>query len=118
MRQDHGKHFWPWWKEKILSKRSNDSWRFKMENSFEEAIFNIERDRPMAWFLKKKHRLTALSPDMSENMVHKRIFRNHGGDLEHAIRSRSIEPCSEEYYTNAIEDITTRTKLVEIGTKH
>ncbi|MBW0488356.1 hypothetical protein O181_028071 [Austropuccinia psidii MF-1] len=30
MRKDHGKHSWPWWKEQILSKWENDSWRFKM----------------------------------------------------------------------------------------
>ncbi|MBW0541561.1 hypothetical protein O181_081276 [Austropuccinia psidii MF-1] len=82
MTKDHGKHPWPWWKEQIISKWENDSWRFKMENSFEEAIFNIERDRPMTWF-----------------------------DLEHAIRSRCIEPCSTEDYINAMEDITTRTKI-------
>ncbi|MBW0570143.1 hypothetical protein O181_109858 [Austropuccinia psidii MF-1] len=64
MRQDHGKHSWPWWKEQIISKWENDSWRFKMENSFEEAILNIERDRQMSWFLKQKDKLTALHPDM------------------------------------------------------
>ncbi|MBW0520674.1 hypothetical protein O181_060389 [Austropuccinia psidii MF-1] len=35
MRQDDGKHSWPLWKEKIISKWENYSWRFKMENSFE-----------------------------------------------------------------------------------
>ncbi|MBW0563538.1 hypothetical protein O181_103253 [Austropuccinia psidii MF-1] len=44
-------------------------------------------------------------------MVHKRILRNWGGDLEHAIRSRCIEPCSTEDYINAIKDITARTKI-------
>ncbi|MBW0570265.1 hypothetical protein O181_109980 [Austropuccinia psidii MF-1] len=111
MRQDHGKHSWPWWKEQIISKWENDSWRFRMENSFEEAIFNIGRDMPVTWFLKQKDRLTALHPDMSETMVHKRILRKFGGDLEHAIRSRCIEPCSTEDYINAMEDITTRTKI-------
>ncbi|MBW0541655.1 hypothetical protein O181_081370 [Austropuccinia psidii MF-1] len=111
MRQDHAKHFWPWWKEQIISKWANDSWRFKKENSFEETIFNIERDRPMSWFLKQKDRLTALHPDMSETLVHKRILRKCGGDLEHAIRSRCIEPCSTEDYINAMEDITPRTKI-------
>ncbi|MBW0559389.1 hypothetical protein O181_099104 [Austropuccinia psidii MF-1] len=111
MRQDHGKHSWPWWKDKIISKWENDSWRCIMENSFKEAIFNIERDRPMSWFLKQKDRLTALHPDMSENMVHKRILRKCGGDLEHAIRSKFIEPSSTEDYINAMEDITTRTKI-------
>ncbi|MBW0549663.1 hypothetical protein O181_089378 [Austropuccinia psidii MF-1] len=111
MRQDHGKHSWPWWKEQVISKWENDSWRYKMENSFEEAISDIERDRPMYWFLKKKDRLTALCPDMSETMVHKRILRKCGGDLEHAIRSRFIETCSTEDYINAMKDITTRTKI-------
>ncbi|MBW0501039.1 hypothetical protein O181_040754 [Austropuccinia psidii MF-1] len=111
MRQDHGKHSWPWWKEKIISKLENDSWRFKMENSFKEATFNIERDRTMSWLLKQKERLTALHPDMSEIMINKRISRKCGGDLEHAIRNRFIEPCSTEDYINAMEDITTRTKI-------
>ncbi|MBW0500924.1 hypothetical protein O181_040639 [Austropuccinia psidii MF-1] len=111
MRQDHGKNSRPWWKEKITSKWENDSWRFKMEISFEEAIFNIERNRTMSWYLKQKDRLTALHPDMSEKMVHKRILRNCGGDLEHAIRRRCIEPCYTEDYINSIKDITTRTKI-------
>ncbi|MBW0572848.1 hypothetical protein O181_112563 [Austropuccinia psidii MF-1] len=111
MRQDHGKHSWPWWKAQITYKWENDSWRFKMENSFEEAIFNIERDKPMYWFLKQKDRLIALHPDMSETMIHERISRKCGGDLEHAIRSRCIEPCSTEDYINSMEYITTRTKI-------
>ncbi|MBW0509665.1 hypothetical protein O181_049380 [Austropuccinia psidii MF-1] len=111
MRQDHGKHYWPFWKEKIISKWANDSWRFKMGNSFEEAIFNTERERPMSWFLEQKYSLIALHPDMSETVIHKRILRKCGGDLEHAIRSRGLEPCSTEYYINTMEDITTRTKI-------
>ncbi|MBW0508122.1 hypothetical protein O181_047837 [Austropuccinia psidii MF-1] len=54
MRQDHGKHSWPWWKEQIISKWARDSWRFKMENSFEEATFNNERDMPMSGFLNRR----------------------------------------------------------------
>ncbi|MBW0516679.1 hypothetical protein O181_056394 [Austropuccinia psidii MF-1] len=111
MRHDHGKHSWPWWREQIISKWENDSWSFKLENSFEEAIFNIERDRHMSLFLKQKERLTALHPDMSETMVHKRILSKCGGDLEHTIRSRCIEPFSTADYINAMEDITTRTKI-------
>ncbi|MBW0522670.1 hypothetical protein O181_062385 [Austropuccinia psidii MF-1] len=34
MRLDHGKHDWPWWKCEIITKWSNNSWRFKMENDF------------------------------------------------------------------------------------
>ncbi|MBW0547121.1 hypothetical protein O181_086836 [Austropuccinia psidii MF-1] len=113
MRQDNGKHSWTWGKEQIIFKWENDSWRFKMENSFEEAIFNIERHRPMSWFLKQKDRLTSLHPDMSGTMIHKRILIRCGSDLEHAIRSRCIEPCSTEYYINAMEDITTRKEIGE-----
>ncbi|MBW0500507.1 hypothetical protein O181_040222 [Austropuccinia psidii MF-1] len=111
MRQDHGKHSWPWWREQIVSKWENDPWRFKMKNSFEDAIFNIEKDRPMSWFLKQKDRLTDLHPDMSETMLHKRILRKCGGDREHATRSRCIETCSTKDSINAMEDITTRTKI-------
>ncbi|MBW0546654.1 hypothetical protein O181_086369 [Austropuccinia psidii MF-1] len=111
MRRDHGKHSWPWWEEQVVSKWANDSWRFRMENSFEEAIFNIERDRLMSCFLKQKDRLTPLHPDISETMVHERILRKCGGDLEHSIRRRCIETCSIEDYTNSMEDITTRTKI-------
>ncbi|MBW0503752.1 hypothetical protein O181_043467 [Austropuccinia psidii MF-1] len=82
-----------------------------MENSFEESIFNIERDRPMSWFLKQKDRLTALHPYISETMINKMITRKCGGDLEYAIRRRCIEACSTEDYINAMEDITTRTKI-------
>ncbi|MBW0499461.1 hypothetical protein O181_039176 [Austropuccinia psidii MF-1] len=109
MRQDNGKNCWPWWKEQIISKWENYSWIFKMENSFEEAISNIERDRAMSWFLNQKDRLTALHPYVSETMIHIRILRKCGDDLEHAIRSRCIEPFSTEGYIKAMEDITTRT---------
>ncbi|MBW0513659.1 hypothetical protein O181_053374, partial [Austropuccinia psidii MF-1] len=40
MKLDHGKHDWPWWKCKIITKWANNYWRFKMENAFESAIFN------------------------------------------------------------------------------
>ncbi|MBW0558075.1 hypothetical protein O181_097790 [Austropuccinia psidii MF-1] len=88
-----------------------------MENSFEEAISNIERGRPMLQFLKQKDRLTDLHPDIPETMVHKRILRKCGGDLEHAIRRRFIKPFSTEDYINAMEDITTRTKIGRNGYK-
>ncbi|MBW0550163.1 hypothetical protein O181_089878 [Austropuccinia psidii MF-1] len=65
----------------------------------------------MSWFLKQKDRLTAFHPDMSEIIIHKRILRKFGRDLEHAIRSRCIKPCSTEDYVNAMEDITTGTKI-------
>ncbi|MBW0526495.1 hypothetical protein O181_066210 [Austropuccinia psidii MF-1] len=111
MRQDHGKHSWPWSKEQIISKWENDSWRFRMGSSSEEAICKIDRDSPVSWSLKQKDRLTSLHPDISETMVHKRILRKCNGDLEPSIRSRCIEPFSKEDYINLMEDITTRTKI-------
>ncbi|MBW0527455.1 hypothetical protein O181_067170 [Austropuccinia psidii MF-1] len=94
-----------------MSKCATDSWRFEMENSFEKSMFNIERNRPMSWFLKQKERLTSLHTDMSEAMIHRSVLRKFGGDLEHAIRSRFIEAFSPEDYINSMADITTRTKI-------
>ncbi|MBW0566528.1 hypothetical protein O181_106243 [Austropuccinia psidii MF-1] len=48
---------------------------------------------------------------MSETMIHERILRKCGGELEHAIRSRCIEPFSTKDYINSMEEITTRTKI-------
>ncbi|MBW0483832.1 hypothetical protein O181_023547 [Austropuccinia psidii MF-1] len=39
------------------------------------------------------------------------ILNKCGGELEHALRSRCIEPCSTEEYINALEDIVTREKI-------
>ncbi|MBW0516200.1 hypothetical protein O181_055915 [Austropuccinia psidii MF-1] len=44
-------------------------------------------------------------------MVHMKILKKCGGELEHALRSRCIEPCSTEEYINALEDIVTWTKI-------
>ncbi|MBW0574511.1 hypothetical protein O181_114226 [Austropuccinia psidii MF-1] len=111
MRQDHVENYWPLWKERIISKWEDDSWRFKTENYFEESIFNMEMDRPMSCFLKKTDRLSALHPDMSETIIHRRILRKDGGGLVHAIKSRFIEPFSTEDYINSMEDIANRTKI-------
>ncbi|MBW0592462.1 hypothetical protein O181_132177 [Austropuccinia psidii MF-1] len=44
-------------------------------------------------------------------MVHIKILKKCGGELEHDLRSKSKEPCSTEEYINALEDIVTRTKI-------
>ncbi|MBW0524086.1 hypothetical protein O181_063801 [Austropuccinia psidii MF-1] len=111
MRQDHGKHDWSWWKSEVITKRDNNSWRFEMENAFEGAIFNSEKDKPLTWFFKQKDRLSALHPDMSYTMINMKILRKCGGELEHAIKCRCVEPCSKEDYINAMEDIITRTRI-------
>ncbi|MBW0514296.1 hypothetical protein O181_054011 [Austropuccinia psidii MF-1] len=71
MRQDHGKHDWLWWKSHIITKCANNSWSFKMENSFQSDIFNSEKDKPLTWFLKQKDRLSSLHPDMSDSTIKK-----------------------------------------------
>ncbi|MBW0550330.1 hypothetical protein O181_090045 [Austropuccinia psidii MF-1] len=40
-----------------------------------------------------------------------KILKRCGGELENALGSRSIEPCSTEEYINALEEIVTRTKI-------
>ncbi|MBW0591421.1 hypothetical protein O181_131136 [Austropuccinia psidii MF-1] len=40
-----------------------------------------------------------------------KIPKKCGGELENALRSRCIEPCSTEEYINPLEDIVTRTKI-------
>ncbi|MBW0583402.1 hypothetical protein O181_123117 [Austropuccinia psidii MF-1] len=48
---------------------------------------------------------------MSRKVVHIEILNKCGGELEHSLRSRCIEPCSTEEYINAPEDVVTRTKI-------
>ncbi|MBW0478519.1 hypothetical protein O181_018234 [Austropuccinia psidii MF-1] len=82
-----------------------------MENAFESAIFNSEKDKPHTWFLKQKDRLSALHPDISDSMLNIKILRICGGELEHAIKCRCVEPCSTEDYINTMEDIIPRTRI-------
>ncbi|MBW0574969.1 hypothetical protein O181_114684 [Austropuccinia psidii MF-1] len=96
MRRDHGKHDWSWWKSEMITKWANNSWRFKMENAFQSAIFNSEKNKPFIWFFKEKDRLSALHPDMSDTMINMKILIKCGGELEHAIKSKCVEPCSTE----------------------
>ncbi|MBW0554173.1 hypothetical protein O181_093888 [Austropuccinia psidii MF-1] len=48
---------------------------------------------------------------MSEFMIHRNILRQCGGDLEHAIKSRTTEQSSAEDIINILEEVTTRTKI-------
>ncbi|MBW0503655.1 hypothetical protein O181_043370 [Austropuccinia psidii MF-1] len=43
-------------------------------------------------------------------MIDMEVLRKFGGELEHAIKCRFLEPCSTEEYINAMEDIITRTR--------
>ncbi|MBW0576469.1 hypothetical protein O181_116184 [Austropuccinia psidii MF-1] len=95
-RQDHRKHDWSWWKSEMITKLASNSWRFKMENASEIAIFNSEKDKPLTWLFKQKDRLSALNPGMSDTMINMKILRKFGGELEHAIKCRCVENCSTE----------------------
>ncbi|MBW0538561.1 hypothetical protein O181_078276 [Austropuccinia psidii MF-1] len=44
-------------------------------------------------------------------MVHMKILKKCGGELETYLRRMCIEPCSTEEYINALEYIVTRTKI-------
>ncbi|MBW0565018.1 hypothetical protein O181_104733 [Austropuccinia psidii MF-1] len=44
-------------------------------------------------------------------MIHRKIWRQCGGDLEHAFKSRTTEQSSAEDIINILEEVTTRTKI-------
>ncbi|MBW0572623.1 hypothetical protein O181_112338 [Austropuccinia psidii MF-1] len=114
---DHGKHDWSWWKSEVIAKLANSSWRFKMENVFENAISNSEKDKPLTWFFKQKDRLSALHPDTSDTMIKMKLLRKCGGELEHAIKRICVEPFLTEDYINAMEDTITRTSIGKTWTE-
>ncbi|MBW0557516.1 hypothetical protein O181_097231 [Austropuccinia psidii MF-1] len=111
LRQAHGHQSRTWWKTQIINKWANDTWIFKVETAFESSKFNSDKDKALPWFFQQKDRLTALYPDMSEFMIHRKILRQCGGDLEHAVKSRTIEQSSAEDIINILEEVTTRTKI-------
>ncbi|MBW0554761.1 hypothetical protein O181_094476 [Austropuccinia psidii MF-1] len=65
----------------------------------------------------KKDRLSALHPDMSDTMINMKILRKFGGELEHAIKCRCVEPCSTEDYINAMKDIISKRIIGKTWTK-
>ncbi|MBW0517558.1 hypothetical protein O181_057273 [Austropuccinia psidii MF-1] len=48
---------------------------------------------------------------MSELIIHRQILRQCGGDLEHAVKSRTTEKFSEEDIINILEEVSTRTRI-------
>ncbi|MBW0500838.1 hypothetical protein O181_040553 [Austropuccinia psidii MF-1] len=48
---------------------------------------------------------------MSEFMIHRKILRKCGGDLEHAVKSRTTEQNSAEDIITILEEATTRTRI-------
>ncbi|MBW0593260.1 hypothetical protein O181_132975 [Austropuccinia psidii MF-1] len=84
---------------------------YRIGNEFENSFFDPDKDKPLTWLLKQVKRLNSLYPEMSQKMVHMKILKKCRGELEHALRSRRIDPCSREEYINALKDIVTRTKI-------
>ncbi|MBW0527657.1 hypothetical protein O181_067372 [Austropuccinia psidii MF-1] len=111
LRQAHGHKSWTWWKTQILKKWANDAWRFEVETAFESSKFNADKDKALPLFFQQKDRLTALYPDMSEFMIHRKILRQCAGDLESSVKSRTTEQSSSEDIINILEEITTRTRI-------
>ncbi|MBW0477988.1 hypothetical protein O181_017703 [Austropuccinia psidii MF-1] len=89
-----------------------------MENDFESAIWSSEKDKPFNWFLKQKNILSALNSDIYDSIININILRKFGGELEHAINLRYVEPCSTEDYINSMEDIITRIIIGKTWTKN
>ncbi|MBW0552622.1 hypothetical protein O181_092337 [Austropuccinia psidii MF-1] len=48
---------------------------------------------------------------MSESMIHRRILRQCGGDLENSVKRRTTEQSSAEDIINILEEVTTRTRI-------
>ncbi|MBW0539632.1 hypothetical protein O181_079347 [Austropuccinia psidii MF-1] len=48
---------------------------------------------------------------MSELMIHRKILRQCGGDLEHAFKSRTTEKSSAADIINILEEVTARTRI-------
>ncbi|MBW0526085.1 hypothetical protein O181_065800 [Austropuccinia psidii MF-1] len=89
IRKTNGKNTWCWWKQEIIKKWANYAWRYKFENSFENSIFDPDKDKPSTLFLRQAERLNALYPETSQKMVHMKILKKCGGELEHALRNRT-----------------------------
>ncbi|MBW0545448.1 hypothetical protein O181_085163 [Austropuccinia psidii MF-1] len=48
---------------------------------------------------------------MSEFMIHRKILRQCGGDLENSVKRRTTEQSSAEDIINILEEVTTRNKI-------
>ncbi|MBW0533348.1 hypothetical protein O181_073063 [Austropuccinia psidii MF-1] len=68
IRKTNGKNTWSWWKQEIITKCANYVWRYKIENAFENSLFDPYKDKSLTWFLKKVEKLNALYPEMLQKM--------------------------------------------------
>ncbi|MBW0488049.1 hypothetical protein O181_027764, partial [Austropuccinia psidii MF-1] len=65
-----------------------------------------------------KDRLSSLHPDIFDSRINLKILKKCGGELEHAIKCRSSEPCSTDEYINKMGDIITRTRIGKTWTRN
>ncbi|MBW0580848.1 hypothetical protein O181_120563 [Austropuccinia psidii MF-1] len=75
LRQSHEHQSQTWWKTQISNKWANDARRFEVETAFESEKLNAFKDRDLQWFRQQKDSSTALYPDMSELMIHRKILK-------------------------------------------
>ncbi|MBW0542848.1 hypothetical protein O181_082563 [Austropuccinia psidii MF-1] len=111
LRQAHGHQSWTWWKPQIINKWPNNAWRFKVKTAFESAKINADKDKALPWFCQQKDILTALYPDMSEFMIHRKFLRQCGGDLENAFKIRTTGQSSAEDIINILQEVNIRTRI-------
>ncbi|MBW0545337.1 hypothetical protein O181_085052 [Austropuccinia psidii MF-1] len=95
----------------IINKWASGSWRFKVETAFGSSNSNSGKDKALPWFCQQKDILTALYPDMSEYMIHRKILRQCGCDFKHSFKSRTAEQSSAEDIINILKEVTTRTRI-------
>ncbi|MBW0530768.1 hypothetical protein O181_070483 [Austropuccinia psidii MF-1] len=103
LRQAHGHQSRTWWKTQIINNCHKYAWRFGVETAFEYSKLNADKDKALPWFCQQKDRLTALYPDISEFMIHRKILRQCGSELEHAVKSRTTEKSVSEDIINLLE---------------
>ncbi|MBW0505531.1 hypothetical protein O181_045246 [Austropuccinia psidii MF-1] len=102
----------------------NDKTPFPKEISISPDVFNTLKepenstlplkastDKSLTGFLKQAENLNKLYPETSQKMMQMKILEICGGELEHSLGSRCLEPCSTEDYINALEDIVARPKI-------
>ncbi|MBW0522691.1 hypothetical protein O181_062406 [Austropuccinia psidii MF-1] len=53
---------------------------------------------------------------MSDSMINMEILRKCGGEIEHYIKCKCLEPFSSEDYNNSMEDIITRIRIGQAWT--
>ncbi|MBW0507219.1 hypothetical protein O181_046934 [Austropuccinia psidii MF-1] len=92
----NGKITWSWWNNEIITEWEIDAWRYKIENAFENSFFYPDKNKPLTWFLKQVERLNELYPEMSHKMVHMKIIKKCGGELERSLRISPNKPFTKK----------------------